>query len=159
MRQHIKNQRPLSTKVHIVKAMVFPAVMYRCEGWTKGWQLMNYTFEFWCWRRLLRVPWTTRKSNQSILKGINHDYSVDGLMLKLKLQYFEHLTQRADSLEKNLDAGKDWRQKDWRQKEVELVRQHHWLNGHEFEQTVGDSEEQGGLVCCRPRSSKESDTM
>ena len=92
----------MPTKVHIVKAMVFPVVTYRCESWTikkaEGWRID--AFELWCWRRLLRVPWTARRSNQSILKEINPEYSLEGLMLKLKLQYFGHLMPRDDSLEK-----------------------------------------------------------
>ena len=94
----------LSTKVHVVKAMVFPVVMYGCVSWTikKAECRRIDTFELWCWRRLLRVPWTARRSNQSILKEISPDYSLEGLMLKLKLQYFGHLMQRADSFEKTL---------------------------------------------------------
>ena len=97
----------LPTKVHLVKAMVFPVVMYGCESWTikKAECRRIDAFELRCWRRLLRVPWTAR-SNQSILKEINLEYSLDGLMLKLKLQYFGHLMQRADSLEKTLMLGK-----------------------------------------------------
>ena len=98
----------LSTKVHLVKAMVFPVVMYGCESWTikKAKCQKIDTFELWCWRRLLRVPWTARRSNQSILKEISPDYSLEGLMLKLKLQYFGHLMGRTDSLEKTLMLGK-----------------------------------------------------
>ena len=99
---------PLSTKVCIIKAMVFPVVMYGCESWTtkkaKCWRID--TFELWCWRKLFRVPWTARRSNQSILKEISPEYSLEGLMLKLKLQYFGHLMQRTDSLEKTLMLGK-----------------------------------------------------
>ena len=98
----------LPTKVHLVKAMVFPVVMYGCESCTmkkaECWRID--AFELWCWRRLLRVPWTSRRSNQSILKEINPDYSLEGLMLKLMLQYFGHLMQRTDSLEKTLMLGK-----------------------------------------------------
>ena len=100
----------LPTKVRIVKAMVFPVVMYRCESWTikKAEQQRIDAFKLWCWRRLLRVPWMARRSNQSILKEINFEDSLEGLMLKLKLQYFGHLMRRAVSLEKTLiDAGKD----------------------------------------------------
>ena len=95
----------LSTKVHLVKTMVFPVVKYRCESWTvkKAEHQRNDAFKLWCWRRLLRVPWTAKRSNQSILKEINPDYSLEGLMLKLKLQYFVHLMQRA---EKTLMLGK-----------------------------------------------------
>ena len=98
----------LSTKVHLVKAIVFPVVMYGCESWTvkKAECRRIDAFELWCWRRLLRVPWTARRSNQSILKEISTEYSLEGLMLKLKLQYFGHLMGRADSLEKILMLGK-----------------------------------------------------
>ena len=98
----------LSTKVHLVKAMIFPVVMYGCESWTikkaECWRIDDS--ELWCWRRLLRVPWTTRKSNQSMLKEISPGCSLEGLMLKLKLQYFGHLVWRAESFEKTLMLGK-----------------------------------------------------
>ena len=98
----------LPTKVHLVRAIVFPVVMYGCESWTikKTEHRRIGAFELWCWRRLLRVPWTARRSNQSILKEISPEYLLEGLMFKLKLQYFGHLRRRADSLEKT-DAGKD----------------------------------------------------
>ena len=98
----------LPTKVHLVKALVFPVVMYGCESWTikKTERQRIDAFELWCWRRLLRVPWTVRRSNQSILKEIKPEYSLEGLMLKLKLQYFGHLIWRIDSLEKILIPGK-----------------------------------------------------
>ena len=115
----------LPTKVHLVKAMVFSVVMYGCESWTikKAEHRRIDAFELWCWRRLLRVPWTARKSNQSILKEISPGYSLKGLMLKLKLQYFGHLMRRADSLEKNLMLGKiEGRKKRGRQR----MR---WLDG------------------------------
>ena len=98
----------LSTKVHLVKAMVFPVVMYGCENWTikKAESQRIDAFELQCWRRLSRVPWTARRSNQSILKEISPEYSLDGLMLKLKLQYFGHLMRRTDSFEKTLMLGK-----------------------------------------------------
>ena len=94
----------LPTKVHLVKSMVFPVVMYGCESWTvkKAERQRTDAFELWCWRRLLRVPWTARRSNRSILKEISPGYSLERLMLKLKLQYFGHLMRRADSLEKTL---------------------------------------------------------
>ena len=97
----------LPTKVHLVKAMVFPVVMYGCESWTikKAERKRMDAFELWCWRRLLRVPWTARRSNQSILKEISPEYSLGGLMLKLKLHYFGHLMRRTDSLEKTLMLG------------------------------------------------------
>ena len=96
------------TKVRLVKARVFPVVMYGCESWTikKAEHQRIDAFELWCWRRLLRVPWAARRSNQSILKEMNPEYSLEGLMLKLKLQYFGHLMQRANLLEKNLVLGK-----------------------------------------------------
>ena len=111
-------------------------------------------FELWCWRRLLWVPWTARRSCQSILKEVNPDYSLEGLMLKL--QYFGNLMQRADSLEKTLMLGKieGRRKRGWQE---EMVRWHHWLNGHEFEQVPGDGEEQGSLVCCSPWGREELD--
>ena len=98
----------LSTKVHLVKAMVFPVVMYGCESWSikKAEHRRTDAFELWCWRRLLRVLWTARRSNQSILQEISPEYSLEGLMLKLKLQYFGHLMWRTDSLEKTLMLGK-----------------------------------------------------
>ena len=97
----------LSTKVHVVKAMVFPVVMYGCESWTvkKAERRRIDAFEVWYWRRLLRIPWTARRSNQSILKEISPGFSLERLMLKLKLQYFGHLMQRIDSLEKTLMLG------------------------------------------------------
>ena len=97
----------LPTKVHLVKAMVFPVVMYGCESWTvkKDEHRRIDAFELWCWRRLLQVPWTARRSNQSILKETSPGYSLEGLMLRLKLQYFGHLMRRVDSLEKTLMLG------------------------------------------------------
>ena len=98
----------LPTKVYLVKAMIFPVVMHECESWTikqaEHWRID--AFELWCWKRLLRVPWTARRSNQSILKEISPEYSLEGLMLKVKLQYFGHLMWRTDSLEKSLMLGK-----------------------------------------------------
>ena len=98
----------MSTKVHLVKAMVFPVVMYGCKSWTikRVQHRIIDAFELWCWRRLLRVPWTARKSNQSIVREIGPGYSLKQLMLKLKLQYFGHLMRRADSFEKTLMLGK-----------------------------------------------------
>ena len=134
-RQRIKKQRHyFANKVHLVKAIVFPVVRYGYESWTpKKAELQRIdAFELWCWRRLLRVPWTARRSNQSILKEISPEYSMEGLKLKLKLQYFGHLMWRTDSLEKT-DAGKDWRPKEKETKEDEMVGWHHRLNGCEFE--------------------------
>ena len=133
----------LPTKVLLVKAMVFPVVVYGCESWTvkKAECRRIDAFELWCWRRFLRVPWTARRSNQSILKEISPDYSLEGLMLKL--QYFGHLIRRTDSLEKT-DAGKNWRQEEKGMTEDDMVGWHHWLNGHEFEQGLGVGDGQGG---------------
>ena len=110
-------------------------VMYGCEGWTtKKTECQRIdAFELWCWQRLLRVPWTARRSNQSILKDISPECSLEGLMLKLKLQYFGHLMWITDSFEKNPYAGKDWRQEEMCTTEGEIVGWHHGLNGHEFE--------------------------
>ena len=115
----------MPAKVHLVKAMVFPVVMYRCESWTvrKAEHRRIDAFELWCWRRLLRVPWTARRSNQSILKKISPEYSLEGLMLKLKLQYFGHLKRRADSFEKTLMLGKI---EDRRRRGRQRMR---WLDG------------------------------
>ena len=116
----------LPTKARLVKAMVFPAVLYGCESWTikkaERWRID--AFELWCWRRLLRVPWTARRSNQSILKEISPEYSLEGLMLKLKLQYFGHLKWRADSFEKTLMLGKKWRQEEKGMTEDEIFEWH-----------------------------------
>ena len=114
-------------------------------------------FELWYWTRLLRVPWTARWSKQSTLKEINIEYSLEGLMLKLKSQYFGHLIWRTDSLEKT-GAGNDWRQEENRMTEDEMVRWHHWLDGYELEQAPGVGDGQGGLACCSPWGRKESDT-
>ena len=121
----------LSTKVSLVKAMVFPVVMYGCESWTIK-KAECQKFELWCWRRLLRVPWTARRSNQSILKEISPGCSLEGLMLKLKLQYFGHLMRRADSLEKTLMLGRIGGRRRRGTTEDEMVGWHHWHNGHGF---------------------------
>ena len=123
--------------------------MYGYESWTikKAKCQRIDVFELWCWRRLLRVPWTARRSSQSNLKEINPEYSLEGLMLKLKLWYFGHLMQRADSLGKDPDARKVWRQEKG-MTEDEMGRRYHWLNGHEFEQVPGDGDGQGSLACC-----------
>ena len=112
-------------------------------------------FELWCWRRLLRVPWSARRSNQSILKDISPEYSLEGLMLKLKLQYFGRLIRRTDSFP---DAGKDWRQGEKGMTEDEMIGLHHWLNEHEFEQALGVGDGQGSLACCSLCGCKELDT-
>ena len=121
------------TKVCLVKAMVFPIVMYGCESWTikKAEHRSMYASELWCWRRCLRVPWTARRSNKSILKEISPGCSLEGL--RLKLQYFGHLMRRVDSLEKISDAGRDWGQEEKGTTEDEMAGWHHRLDGHEFE--------------------------
>ena len=149
----------LPTKVRLVKAMVFPVVVYRCESWTvkKAERRRIDAFELWCWRRLLRVPWTTRQFNQSILKEISPGCSLELLMLKLKLQYFGHLMRRVDWLEKTLMLGGigGRRRRGWQD---EIAGWHHQLDGHEFEWTPGVSDGQGGLVCCDSWGRIESDT-
>ena len=152
----------LSTKVGLVKAMVFPVVTYGCESWTvkkaEWWRID--AFELWCWRRLLtRVPWTARRSNQSILKEISPGCSLEGLMLKLKLQYFGHLMWRADSLEKTLMLRGIWgRRRRGRQRMRRSVGWHHQLNGYGFGWTLGVSDAQGGLASCGSWDWKELDT-
>ena len=148
----------LLTKVCIVKAMVFPVVMYRSESWTikKAECRRTDVFELWCWRRLLRVPWTARL-NQSILKEINPEYSLEGLMLKLKLQYFGHLIKEPTHWKRprcweRLRAGGEGDDED------EMVGWHHWFDGREFEQTPGVGDGEGSLVCCSPWGHKELDT-
>ena len=148
----------LPTKVCLVKAMVFPVVMYGCDSWTikkaECWRIDG--FELWCWRRLLRVPWTARRSNQFILKKISPEYSLEGLMLKLKLQYFGHLMWRTNSLEKTLMLGniEGRRRRGWQRMR--------WLDGitdswtwvwANYRRWWG----QGSLVCCSPWGSKELD--
>ena len=141
------------SKVRLVKAMVFPVIMYGCESWTvrkaERWRID--ASELWCWRRLLRAPWTARRSNQSIGEQISPEYSLERLMLKL--QYFGHLTRRTASLEKNLMLGKtEGRRRRGRQR----VR---WLDSirHEFEQALGVGDGQGGLACCSLWCCKDSD--
>ena len=123
----------LPTKVHLVKGMVFLVVIYACESWAvmKAEHRRIDAFELWCWRRLLGVPWTARRSNQSILKEISPGCSLEGMMLKLKLQYFGHLMRRVDSLEKT-DDGRDWGQEEKGTTEDEMAGWHHQLDGHEF---------------------------
>ena len=123
----------LSTEVCLIKAMVFPVVVYGCESWTikkaECWRID--AFELWCWRRLFRVPWTARRSNQSILKEISPWISLEGMMLKLKLQYFGHL-MRSWLIGKDSDAGRDWGQEEKGTTEDEIVGWHHRFNGHEL---------------------------
>ena len=141
-----------------------------------SWALENDAFELWCWRRLLRVPWTTRRSNQSILKEINSEYSLEGLMLKLKFQLdskwiFKNCFKlsKAETLVlwpphakswligKDFDAGRDWGQEKKGTTEDEMAGWHHWLDGHESEWTLGVGDEQGDLACCDSWGRKESD--
>ena len=146
----------LPTKVCTVKDTVFPVVMYGCERWTikKAEPRRIDAFELWYWKRLLRVPWTARRSNQSILKEFSPEYSLEGLMLKLKLQYFGHLMQRSDSLEKTLLLER-WRQEKG-MKEYEMVGRHHQLNGHEFEQALGVGDGEGSLACYQSMGSQRT---
>ena len=149
----------LPTKVHLVKATVFPVVMYGCESWTvkkaEHWRID--AFELWCWRRLLRVPWTARRSNQSIPKEISPGISLEGMMLKLKLQYFGHLMWRVDSLEKSLmlrgiggRRRRGWQRVRW----LDGIR----LDGRESGWTPGVGDGQGGLACCDSWGHKQLDT-
>ena len=148
----------LPTKICLVKAMVFPVVMYGCESWTvkKAERQRIDVFELWCWRRLLKIPWTAGRSNQSIVKEISPGISLEGMILKLKLQYFGHLMRRVDSLEKT-DAGRDWRQEEKGTTEDEMAGWHHGLDGCESECTLGVGNGQGGLACCNSQGCKESD--
>ena len=146
------------SRLYLVKAMVFPAIIYGCESWTikKSDSQRIDAFELWCWRRLLRVPWTARRSNQSILKEISLDYSLERLILKLKLQYFGCVMWKLTHWKRpwcweRLKAGGEGTDRGW------MVGWHHWLNGREFEQAPGVGDGQGSLVCCSPWDSKESD--
>ena len=129
-----------------------------CYSWTlkkaEHWRID--AFKLWCWRRLLKIPWIARSLNQSILKEINSEYSLKGLTLKLKVQYFGHLMLN-QLTGKDPDAGKEWKQKKGETGD-EMIQYHHWLNGHEFEQAPGNSEGQGSLACCSSWGHKESDT-
>ena len=156
----LTSKQPLPTKVRTVKAMVFPIVMYICGSWTirKAERQRINAFKLRCWRRLLRVLWTTRWSNQSILKDQPWIF-IEGLMLKLKLQYFGHLI-RSQLIGKDPNAGKDWRQEEKGATEDEMVGWYCWLNGHEFQQSQGDvkdsvkdSEEPGVLQFMGSRES------
>ena len=147
----------LPTKVHLVKAMVFLVDMYGCESWTikkaEHWRID--AFELWCWRRLLRVHWTARRGNQSILKEISPEYSLEGLMLKLKLQYFGHLMRRTDSLEKRpwfwerLKAGGEGDNRSW----------DGWMASPTQRTWIWVNSGSGGLTCCGSWGHKESDTI
>ena len=148
----------LPTKVRLVNAMVFPVVMNGCESWTvkKAEHRRIDAFELWCWRRFLRVPWTARRIQPVHPNKISPGCSLEGLMLKLKLQYFGHLMWRVDSLEKTL-AGRDWGQEEKGTTEDEMAGWHHWLTAHEFGWTPGVGDGQGGLVYCDSWGHKESD--
>ena len=140
--------------------MVFPVVMYGCESWTVKKDECGRidAFELWCWRRLLRVPWTSRRSNQSILKEISPGISLEGMMLKLKLQYFGHLMWRVDSLEKTLMLGGIGGRRRRGRQRMRRLDGHHWLDGCESEWTPGVGDGQGGLACCNSWGRKKSDT-
>ena len=140
--------------------MVFPVVMYGCENWTiKNPEHRRIdAFELWCWRRLLRVPWTARRSSQSMLKKISPGCSLEGLMLKLKLQQFDHLMQ-SQLIWKDPDAGKDWGQEEKWTIEDKMVGWHQQLNGHGFGWTLGVGDGQWGLACCSSWGHKESDRL
>ena len=150
----------LQAKVHLVKAMVFPVIMYGCESWTvkKAERRRIDAFELWYWSRLLRVPWTARRSNQSILKEISPGCSLEGMMLKLKLQYFGPPHATSWLIGKDSDAGRDSGHEEKGTTEDEMAGWHHWLSGREFEWTLGVGDGQGGLACCDSWSRKESDT-
>ena len=146
----------LLTKVRVVKAMVFPVDMRMSDlDHKEDWGLKNRCFQFfklWFWRRLLRVPWTARRSNQSILWEINLEYSLEGLILKLKLQYFGHL-MKSQPFGKDPDAKKDWEEKKTASM-TEMAGWYHWCNGHDLGQSLGDDERYGGLAFCSPWNHK-----
>ena len=140
--------------------MVFPVVMYGCESWTvkkaERWRIA--AFELWCWRRLLRVPWTARRSNKFILKEVSPGCSLEGMMLRLKLQYFGHLMRTKSWLiGKDSDAGRDWGQEEKGTTEDEMSGWQYWLHGCESEWTPGVGDGQGGLVCCDSWDHRELD--
>ena len=150
----------LLTKVHLVQAMVFPIVMYGCEIWTikKAKRRRINSFELWCWRRLLRVLWTARRSNQSVLKEVSPEYSLEGLMLKLHLWPILWPSDgKSWLIGKDPDVGKGWRREEKGMTEDEMVGWHHRLNGHELEQSPGAGDGQGSLAWCSPWGRKESD--
>ena len=145
--------------LNFIKTMFFfPVVMYGCESWTikkaECWRI--YAFELWCWRQLLRVPWTVRRSNQSIIKEISPECSLEGLMLKLKLQYFRPPDVKNWLIWKDPDVGKDWRWEEKGTAEDEMVGWYHWIDGHKFEWTSGVGDGQGGLTCCSPWGHKKT---
>ena len=160
-RQHIEKQRRyLANKFLSSQSYSFSGShvwMWKFDN-EKAEQQRIDAFELWCWRRLLRVPWTARRSNQSIVKEISPECSLEGLMLKTKPQYFGHMIQRTDSLEKALLLGKIEGRRSKGQWRMEMVGWHHWLDGLEFDQAPGTGDGQGSLVCCHPWGHKESDT-
>ena len=149
----------LSTKVCLDKAMVLLVVMYGCESWTikeaECWRID--AFELWCWRRLLRVAWTARRANQSILKEISPGCSLEGLMVEAETPIFWPPDAKSWLIWKHPDAGKDWGQAEKGMTEGEMVGWHHWLNGHEFGWIPWVVDGQGGLACCSLWGYKESD--
>ena len=148
----IKVMASIKQPVNIINRMVKKYHLYRCWNFwqsTMHWRI--YAFKLWYWRRLLRIPWRARRSNQSVLKKINPEYSLEGVMLKMKLQHFGHLMKRTHSFSY---AKKDWGQEEKGVTEAEMVGWHQWCNGHEFEQSSGESEGQGSLACCSPRGHK-----
>ena len=150
----------LPTKVRLVKAMFFPVVMYGCEIWTmkKAEHQRIDAFELWCWRKLLRVPWAARRSNQSILKEMNPGISLEGMILKLKLHYFWPPHAKSWLIGKDSDAGRDWGQEEKAMTEDEMAGWHHGLDRRESEWTPGVGNGQWGLACCDSLGRKESDT-
>ena len=150
----------LPTKVHLVKAVVFPVVMYGCERWTvkKAEHRKTDAFELWCWKRLLRVPWTARRSNQSILKEISTGCSLEGLDAEAETPVLWPPHSKSWLIGKDPDAGRDWGQEEKGSTEDEMAGWHHRLDGHESEWTPGVGDGQGGLACCDSWGCKESDT-
>ena len=140
----------LLTKVYLVKVMHFPVVMYGCESWTikKAEPWRTDTFELWCWRRLLRVLWIARRSNQSILRGINLEYLLEGLMLKLQYLWWKSPDGKDWLTGKDPDAGNDWRREEKGMTEDTMVGWHHWLDGHGYEPSPEDGAGQGSLASC-----------
>ena len=162
--QHIKKQRHyFATKVHILKAMVFPVVMYWCESWAKkkAEHCRIDAFELWCWRRLLRDAWTSRRSNQSILKKYSWIFIpwifIGETDAEAKAPRLWPSDVKSQLIGQDPDTGKDWRQEEKRMTEDKMVGWHHQLNGYEFELAPGDGEEQGSLPCCSPWGCKQSD--
>ena len=156
----VKNRNiALLTKVHTVKTMIFSRVMYGCESWTinKGEHWRTGSFELWCWRRLLRITWTARRFNQSVLKGNQSWIFIGGTNAEAEATTLLPPDVKNWFIRKDPDAGKDWRQEEKGMTEDEVDGWHHWLNGQEFEQVLGVGEGRGGLACCSPWGCKESD--